>query len=420
MNRFRKSSAVFAALTLTAALSACAGAQSGGGGEDDGVFKVGLLLPSVGPFAGIAEDQADGFRHYVENVAGGSFGDTEVEIVTGDEGNDPTLAQESIQRLVEKDEVDAIVGVISSAVAYAIAPYIAESGVPTIFTATTADDLTQRQHAPNMFRVSNAASQIMLPLGKHACEDLGYKTAAMVSLDYSFGWEAMGGFAKGYEDAGCKVTQELYTPLGTADWGSVAQSIDKSVDVIIQTSSGSDAAKFLQAYGDFGLTDIPMIANGFGTDPSTLPEPTQRKLALPIQSVMYYAEALDTPANNEFRESFRKEYSYTPGIYAEAAYVAGMVLDAAAADLDEISYETVTDAIADVKLDDAPRGALQFDEYGQANLPVYLRQMKDVDGEYMNTVVETLGEGLSQFWTFDPDEAMAEEPYNDLKGSWVN
>ncbi len=173
MNRFRKSAALAVTLTLASALTACAGADSGSAGGDDGVFKVGLLLPSVGPFAGIAEDQADGFRHYVEDVAGGEFGDTEVEIVTGDEGNDPTIAQENVQRLVEKENVDALVGVISSAVAYAIAPYIAESGVPTVFTATTADDLTQRQHSPNMFRVSNAASQIMLPLGEYACKDAG-------------------------------------------------------------------------------------------------------------------------------------------------------------------------------------------------------------------------------------------------------
>lgn len=420
MNRFRKSTALPAALALAVALTACAGVDAGGAGGDDGVFKVGLLLPSVGPFAGIAEDQADGFRHYVEDVAGGEFGDTKVEIVTGDEGNDPTLAQENIQRLVEKENVDAVVGVISSAVAYAVAPYLAESGVPTIFTATTADDLTQRQHAPNMFRVSNAASQIMLPLGEYACKDAGYKTAAMVSLDYSFGWEAMGGFAKAYEDAGCTIKQELYTPLGTADWGSVAQSIDKSVDVIVQTSSGSDAAKFLQAYGDFGLGDIPMIANGFGTDPSTLPEEAQRRLATPIESVMYYAEALDTPANKEFQDSFKAEYSYTPGIYTEAAYVAGMVLDAAVADLDEINYASLTEAISGVHLDHAPRGALQFDEYGQANLPVYVRKMKNVDGEFKNTVVTTLGEDLGQFWTFDPEEAMDEKPYNDLKGTWVN
>jgi branched-chain amino acid transport system substrate-binding protein len=416
MNLFQKTMGVAAAAVLTLGTTACAGAGSGG---EDGTIKVGLLLPSVGPFAGIAEDQADGFRHYVENVAGGAFGDHEVEIVTADEGNDPTISQESVQRLVEKEEVDVVVGVISSAVAYAIAPYLTESGVPTVLTATTADDLTQRQDAPNIFRVSNSASQIMLPLGEYACNELGYKNAALVSLDYSFGWEAMGGFAKSYEEAGCEVSQELYTPLGTADWGSVVQSIDKDVDVIIQTSSGSDASKFLQAYKDFGLTDIPMIANGYGTDLSTLPEPAQRELATPIQSVFYYAEANDTPANNEFRTSFKEAYGYTPGAYSEATYVAGMVLDAAISGVDEVSYESTTEAIAGVELDDAPRGALTFDEYGQANLPVYLRQMEKVGDEYMNQVVETLGESFSQFWEFDPEAAMAEKPYNDLKGTWT-
>ncbi|WP_324274927.1 ABC transporter substrate-binding protein [Blastococcus brunescens] len=357
MHRFGKRHAT-AALLVSALLAAGCGDDGGdgggGGGGSEETLKVGLFLPEVGPFAGNADAQEQGFRHYVENVNDGMLSGYEVEIVTADTANDPAVARENVQRLVERDEVDVIVGVISSAVAYAIAPYLAESGVPTIFTATAADDLTQRDHTPNIFRTSTAASQIMLPAGTYACEVLGYETAAMVSLDYAFGYESNGGFARAFEDAGCEVVQEIYSPLGTADWGPVVQNIDENVDVIVQTTSGSDAVKLLQAYRDFGLTDIPMLANGFGTDPSTLPEQAQRELATGIQSVHYYSEGADTPANQEFQEGFREAYGQTAGAYAEATYVAAMVLEAALADIDELSYESLIDAMADVTLDDAP------------------------------------------------------------------
>jgi branched-chain amino acid transport system substrate-binding protein len=330
------------------------------------------------------------------------------------------VARENVQRLVERDEVDVVVGIISSAVAYAVAPYLEESGVPVILTATAADGLTKEESAPNFFRVSTSSSQIMMPLGTYACEDLGYETASMVSLDYAFGYEAMGGFARAFEDAGCEIVQEIYSPLGTADWGPVVQQIDQEVDVVVQTTSGSDAVKFLQAYRDFGLTDIPLLANGFGTDTSTLPEPAQRELATDLRSVAWYAESSDSEANQAFQASFSEEFGYTPGLYAEATYVAGMVLDAALETLgDEPSAEDLTAAIADVSLEDAPRGAVSFDEYGQAVLPIYLREMADQGGELKNTVLETIDEEATQFWTYEPEEYLKFEPYTELKGSWA-
>jgi branched-chain amino acid transport system substrate-binding protein len=410
----QKATVAVAAVLL---MAGCGAGDGGDGGEQ--TLKVGLFLPEVGPFAGNADAQEQGFRHYVENVNDGSLAGYQIEIVNADTANDPAVARENVQRLVERDEVDVVVGVISSAVAYAIAPYLEETGVPMIFTAAAADDLTQRDHAPNFFRTNTAASQVMLPLGTYACEELGYQTAAMVSLDYAFGYESMGGFARAYEDAGCEVVQEIYSPLGTADWGQVVQSIDKDVDVVVQTTSGSDAVKFLQAYRDFGLTTIPMLANGAGTDPSTLPEQAQRELAVGIQTVYFYAEGADTPVNQEFQNSFREAYDTTAGTYAEAAYVAAMVLEAALEDLDEVDYESLTEAIAGVTVEDAPRGPLEFDEYGQAIFPIYLREMgPGENGELVNQIVETIDEEVTQFWTYDPEEYLENEPYVDLKGTW--
>ncbi len=421
MSRFGKRNALGVVLAASLLAAGCGGGSGSGSVGDSGekVLKVGLFLPQVGPFAGIAKDQANGFRNYVENLKGGMLSGYKVEIVPADTANDPAVARENVQRLVERDKVDAVVGIISSAVAYSVAPYLQESGVPVIFTATAADDLTQRRHAPNFFRTSTSSSQLMMPLGSYACKTLGYRTATMVSLDYAFGYEAMGGFARSYEDAGCKIVQELYSPLGTADWAPVVQQIKKDVDVVVQTTSGSDAVKFLQAYRDFGLTDIPQLANGFGTDLSTLPEPAQRELATKLQSVAYYAEALDTPANQQFQKSFREKYAHTPGIYAEATYVAGMVLEAALASGQKVDHAGLTAAIGKVQID-APRGPLKFDQYGQAILPSYLRVMKDNGaGELTNHIVKPIAQDASQFWTYDPQEYLKLPPYTELKGTWA-
>src|SRR5690606_27473552 len=132
----------------------------------------------------------------------------------------------------EQDEVNFMFGLVHSGVAYGVAPYINESEIPFVITVAGADGLTQHDASPWIFRVNYTGSQDNMPLGEYACSVLGYDTAAVVALDYAFGWESSGGFARTYEDAGCSVVQELYSPLATEDWVPIVQQLDSSADVV--------------------------------------------------------------------------------------------------------------------------------------------------------------------------------------------
>jgi branched-chain amino acid transport system substrate-binding protein len=404
-----------ATVVLIAVTASCAPEEPAGGPGD--TVRVGLLFPRTGPFAGIGEDQIDGFTLYTDE-AGSALAGFAVELVHGDTANDPAVATEVVERMVKRDQVDIIVGVISSAVASAIGHPVREMGVPLVLTAAAADELTKQEGATNIFRVTGAASQVMMPLGPYVCEELGYETAAIIALDYSLGWETTGGFARTYEEAGCDVTQELYSPLNTEDWAPVVQEIDRGVDVIVQTTTGPDSVRFLQAVRDFGLQDVPMIAYGAATDAATLTDETQRALAEGLQSSLYYSEALDTDANKRFQEGFRAAYERAPGVAAESGYVAAMVLEAALAKVDEPTFSSLAAALADAEVDDAPRGSVTFDEYGQVRLTVYLLEMREVDGEWQNDAVDVIAEDVSQFWHYEPEEYLGLPSYAELKGTW--
>lgn len=397
-------------------------ASGDGGGTDDagddgdgskGTIRVGLINPVTGVFAVLGQDAMDGFELYVEQN-GGQLGGFDVEISKEDTAGDPNVAIEAVGKLVEQDEVDVLSGFVHSGVAYASSTQIIESGVPLIITTAGADNLTQRDHAENIYRVSYTGSQDAAPMGDYTCNELGYETVAIVSLDYAFGWEAAGGFAKAYEDEGCDVVQELYVPLGTEDWGPFVQQIDTSADAVWGLNSSGDAIRFMQAYRDFGV-DLPLVGHGGVTDTHELLE--QQEQAEGVISSLHYAERLDTPLFDEFVAAFEEAYGRFPTQVAENAFVAAKVYDEALSTLDTVDREALLDAMAGVSFD-APRGPVSFDEYGQVVHNVYIREVQEVDGEWVNAVRHTYPD-VSQFWTYDPEEWMAAERFEDLKGTWA-
>jgi hypothetical protein len=62
---------------------------------------------------------------------------------------------------------------------------------------------------------------------------------------------------------------------------------------------------------------------------------------------------------------------------------------------------------------------VRFDERGQAQLTMYLLEMREIEGEWQNVVVDVISEDVSQFWRYDPEEYLELPSYTDLKGTWA-
>ena len=381
---------------------------------DDGTVTVGLLNPLTGPFAALGEDVNDGFRLFVDDHAGEIAG-YDVEVVVEDEANDTATAVENAERMVESAGVDVIIGFVNSGVAYGAASYIEETGVPLIISVAGADDLTQRDAIDNIFRLSYTGSSDAMPGGTYACEELGYETAAVIGLDYAFGWEGVGGFARAFEDAGCEVVQESYVPLDTSDWAPFVQELDTDADVVWTLNAGPDAIRFAQAYRDFGV-DVPLMGHGSAFDEEILEQ--QQAAAEGAISTLHYSREIETPENEAFVEAFEATYDRVVSRYAEAGWTSGLVLEEALGAVDDVDDDTLTAAIGDVRVDDAPRGPVHFDEYGQVVHNIYVREVREEDGAYRNVVIDQIDE-VSQFWVYEPDEYLAEPPYDELVGTWA-
>ena len=101
------------------------------------------------------------------------------------------------------------------------------------------------------------------------------------------------------------------------------------------------------------------------------------------------------------------------GHYAACFYANGQVIEAALAKTGGKSdnADALVKAVRTVTLQDTPRGPLSFDDYGNAVVDVYVRRVEKQGGKMVNKTVKTYNK-VSQFWTMDPKEFLAQPVFS--------
>jgi branched-chain amino acid transport system substrate-binding protein len=404
----RKSSVIAAAALVAAALVL---SVSPGVWAQKGPIKVGLLVPQTGPLAANGKDMINGLTLFLEEQ-GNRLAGREVKLIIQDDEGKPATGLTKARGLVEEQAVHVLIGPLSAAVGYAVAPYIDAKKVPAIFPIVSAEDITQRKRSPYIVRTGWASAQPSHPFGKWVYDNLGYRKIAMIGYDFAFGWEVAAGFHRTFEEAGGQVVQKLWPPLGTPDFGPYLAQLRRDADAIYAVFSGADALRFAKQFSDAGLkARLPLIGGGTFTDEHVLR--TMGDEVLGVATALHYSAALATPANRKFAQAYEAKYSQTPSYYSEGTYVAGIALKAA---LEAIGGEIENadrflSSLRKVDLSDVPRGLMRFDDFGNPIQNIYVRKVERVGGRLQNTVIHTFP-SVSQFWTYKPDEFLKNPVYS--------
>jgi len=402
------------ALATLAAGLALTGA---GAGAAEPTIRIGVLSPNPGPYAAIGEDVRNGFQLYVDEI-GAKAGGARLELVFEDSQAKPDVGLTKARKLVESDKVAFLGGVVSSSVAYALRDYVVEKNIPYVVSVSSADGLTQQLAAPNIFRTNSSGSQASHPFGKWLY-DKGYRRLVLVATGYAAGFEQTGGIARTFTQAGGKIVQTLYPPLGTADFAPFLSSIKvKDADAVAAVFAGSEAIKFVKQYDEYGLKGtLPLVASSMLTDDMILE--AQGKSALGILSSSHYSARVKTPENEAFVKAYQKRFCRTPTFYSEGSYVAARAIGEAIKALNgDVSDKTkVNKTLAGVKFA-APRGAFRFDDYRSPVHDIYVFEVKRVDGKLVNEPVAKVPD-VSQFYTWQPKEFMEMKPYRDIANEWA-
>jgi len=340
------------------------------------------------------------------------MGGRKVDFVSADTGGNPAGAKTKAQELIERDNVDIILGPLAAFEMYAINEYVTQNKMPTLCLAG-ADNLTQRTPSPYLLRTSATSSQAMQPMGHYAATEMKLKRVVTIVEDFAFGYEQIGGFQAAFQkDGGC-VTNKLWPPLVTPDYTPyVAQISD--CDGVCQGFAGSNPLRFMKAYAGAGLK-YPVVTGETGGDDALLKSFGNE--AIGLVSCTPYTLDLDTDGNNRFVKGMLANYDTVPGQYAAILYVNCQVVEAALKSLggEAGDREKFMTALKAVNLTDTPRGPVKYDHFGNVVGTFYVRRCGTEGAKYglklWNKTVKTY-ENVSQFWTWPEAEFLAHPVYS--------
>ena len=296
-----------------------------GGGvvRADAETKVGLLLPNTGVLAALGTAITEGFELALEQ-AGRSDA---FALIREDTEIKPAIGLAKARKLVYQDEVDVIVGVVSSGVLGALRDFIHSAETPLIVANAGNNHATGKDCSPYIMRVSFSNGQINRPMGTWLAEQ-GVNTAYTLAPDYAAGHQMIESFGKAFTDGGGKVIGSEFTPFGqTKDFSAYLTKAQASgADAIFVFYAGSEAINFVKQYHSFHIK-TPLYGSGFLTSP--LYVEAQGDAAIGVIASLHYLPTLDTPENKVFVDAYQQKYGMVPSEYAVQGYDAALSLMAA-------------------------------------------------------------------------------------------
>lgn len=372
-------------LAAAAAMLAAFGAHA-----QTGPIKVGLMLPATGTFAALGDMIEKGFKLYVQEQ-GGKLAGREIQYFKVDDESDPSKATDNVNKLIKRDQVDVLVGTVHSGVALAMAKAAKDSNTLLIVPNAGADAITGPMCGPNIVRSSFSNWQPGYSTGVVAAQK-GYKRAMTITWNYAAGQETVKGFTEAFEKGGGKVVKDLNLPFPGVEFQALLTEIAaQKPDVVFAFFAGGGAVKFVKDYDAAGLKGkIPLFGSGFLTD-GTLQ--AQGASAQGLQTTLHYADSLDLPKNNAFRNSFAVAYKQNADVYAVQGYDAAQILGAglAAVKGDITKRDALTAAMRKVTVD-SPRGKFTLSAAGNPVQDMYLREAKGDNNEYRAVAVKALAD----------------------------
>jgi branched-chain amino acid transport system substrate-binding protein len=380
-----------AAVTLPGCGSSVGGGSEGGGGGG-GSVKVGLVIPQAGVYAPLGTDMKRAWDLWLERN-GGKFGDRTVSTVVGDEGETPQTGVPAVQKLLQNDQCDVLVGIVSSATALGVRDMVTEAKKVLVISNAGAVDLTGKAASPYVWRTSFTNSQVSAAMGKYLAGQ-GFKDAVYtIAPDYAAGAEALAGFTKPFTAGGGTIAGTAKPPFGkTQDYQPFLSAIRSSgAKATFCFFAGAEAVAFVKQYAQFGLAGtIPLYGSGFLTEGGVLK--AQGDAALGVQTSLHYTSELDNQANKDFVAAYQAKYNEAPTVYAVQTWDAAAVLNRALKSSGGLDGDSVSKALGSVgAIEDSPRGTWSFDSQTPKQ-KFYLRKVDKSDAGYRNSVVAELGE----------------------------
>lgn len=288
-------------------------------------IKIGFVAELSGPVGALGQDMYDGFMLVVERN-GGKLGGVPVQVLREDSQLKPEVANQIVDKLIEKDHVPIIAGMTFSNVMMAVYKKIIDKQVFLIGSNASPSQLAGAQCSPYYFQTNGQNDQRAEAMGQYAAEK-GYKRIYIMAPNYQAGKDYIAGFKRTYKQP---LLDEVYTPLNQLDFqAELAQLEAAKPDAVYVFYPGGLGVQFVRQWRQSGLAGKIPLLSGSTVDGITLP--ALQEAAVGVAHASHWGPDFDNPENKRFVAEFEKRFGREPSEYAATAYDSASLLDSAIA-----------------------------------------------------------------------------------------
>ena len=256
----RRSTVGLLSVMVALLLAACGGGDEGGDTEAGGgePIRIGALTSLTGNFTPWGVQVRDGMQLAVNeiNQAGGVDG-RQLELVVADDQSQAEEGARALERLIEREGVVAVGGIISSDVGLATARIAEESDVPLFLVKAGAGNILNSGSRHTFRTCLPAAPMVAGPVLQYVQSKNLTRVGAIVA-DYAWGQAIKAALEETFAEAPDIRLQVEVAPVGETDFTTYLRSLDRlDPQMIVATGHPPGAGAITVQSADLGF-DVPI------------------------------------------------------------------------------------------------------------------------------------------------------------------
>lgn len=382
--RFDKRGFILLVFGLCLALLMTAGCSSSSGPNDGtqkgaGEIKIGAVIMLSGDGADYGASIKQGLETARDRINGsGGVKGRQISLIIEDSGGDKDEAVKAVQKLINQDQVLAIIGPTLSGEMLAAGPVANDAGVVIMGTSNTVRGIDEI--GPYVFRNSLPEESVIPTTIRKSREKHGFTRAALLyttNNDYTVG--AAQTFEEALREQGVDIVETQTFAEGDTDFQTQLTRVAAAGSEALAVSAFyKEAALLLIQARQMGIT-LPVIGgNGFNS-PELMKLAGEAAEGTLVGSPWFAGK--DDPGVQAFVGEYNKRYKNTPDQFAAQSYDAlGIMAEALTAEGAADNRAKLRDALAAIKDYQGVTGKFSFDENGKPSMDAVVLEV--VDGAY--------------------------------------
>lgn len=334
-----------------------------------GPIKIGAAHALSGPLVEQGQSIRNGIDLAVKEINDTQFlGEGVLQVIWEDTAGDKDQAVRAFTKLINEDQVVAILGPTLSKSAFAADPIAQVAGVPVIGSSNTAVGVTDI--GDYIFRTNLLENVTIANTLGRLKDDLQLQRAAVIyNRSNTFTKSNQAAFAQALSEVEVETISTIAFTSGDSDFSArLAEIKSLNPDAIILNTLADEAATIMLQARQVGLPESVRFIGG-----NSINSPGFLALGGDIINGLIFGAAWNVDdisgANRQFVADYSAAYGRPPDQFAAQSYTAVKVLAAALRNADSLDRAAIRAALDTLEFVESPLGLFAFDDDRNATHP---------------------------------------------------